>query len=341
MATHDTHLSPIPVTPKGGTYLSTLPSHAADAVAALRAASKSANTVRAYQADWSRWAAWCADKGHSPLPATPEQVAWYLADQVQQVKVSTLARHLATISKAHQVAGVPSPTRDTLVRDTLAGLRRVHGQRPKEAAGLLAADMRTTLDTLGGDLSGLRDRALLLVGWCAALRRSEIAGLCWGDIEQDPEGVRLLLRHTKTDHTGQGEQVGLAREQDLGVCPVAALERWRDAVAHERSDAVAADRPVFLSVSRHGQLGVDRLSGQAVGEIITRRCDQAGLAVRYQGHSLRKGLVQQATLAGVADSAVMATTRHKTVTMLRRYQGQVALVSNAAARGLLGGKVNQ
>jgi len=94
-------------------------------------------------------------------------------------------------------------------------------------------------------------------------------------------------------------------------------------------------------VSRHGQLGVDRLSGQAVGEIITRRCDQAGLAVRYQGHSLRKGLVQQATLAGVADSAVMATTRHKTVTMLRRYQGQVALVSNAAARGLLGGKVNQ
>lgn len=335
MATHDHTLSPIPVTPKGGTYLTTLPKEAADAVQTLRAASKSANTVRAYQSDWARWAAWCADKGQTPLPATPEQVAWYLADQVAQVKVSTLARHLATISKAHQVAGLSSPTRDTLVRDTLAGLRKVHGQRPKEAAGLLRHDMRVTLDTLGSDLAGVRDRALLLVGWCAALRRSELAGLTWGDIQPDPEGVRLVLRHTKTDKTGEGQLVGMAKETDLGVCPVWALTLWRDAVAHENSDAVAPDRPVFVSVSRHGRLGVAALSGQAVGEVIARRTAQAGLPVRYQGHSLRKGLVQQATLAGVPDSVVMQTTRHQGVSMLRRYQGQVALVSKSASRGLL------
>lgn len=339
MTTHDQSLSPIPVIPKGGTCLSTLPSAAADAVQALRAASKSPNTLRAYQSDWGRFSEWCSSHGRSSLPADPETVAWYLADQVGQVKVPTLSRHLATISKAHQVAGLQSPTRDTLVRDTLAGLRKVHGQPPREAAGLLAADMRATLDTLGGDLSSVRDRALLLVGWCGALRRSELATLTWGDIQQDPEGVRLVLRHSKTDELGQGQVVGVARETDLGVCPVRALESWREVLAHESSEVVQADRPVFLAVSRWGRLG-GQLTGQAVALIIERRTAQAGLPVRYQGHSLRKGLVQQALLAGVSDSQVMQTTRHQGVSMLRKYQGQVALVSKSAGRGLLSDRVN-
>jgi len=312
-----------------------LPPVLAGRVNELRQASKAENTRRAYLSDWRAWETWCQAHDLVALPAHPGTVCAYLADQADRVKVSTLRRHLATVSKAHELAGVSSPCRDTSVKDTLAGLRREKGTARSEAPGLLAGDLLATLDTLGSDLSGVRDRALLLVGWCAGLRRSEIAGLTWGDLTPDPAGLVLTLRRSKTDQAGEGRQVGLAREQvNRGACPVYALERWREALAHEGAELVAPGAPVFTQVTRWGHLG-GALSGQAVGAVIERRTNQAGLSVRYRGHSLRKGLVQQATLAGVADSAVMATTGHKTVTMLRRYQGQAGLVSKTASKGLL------
>lgn len=330
--THSPTHVPAHVSGHGGAPV--LPAVLADRVRDLRAASKAANTQRAYQADWRRWTTWCEAQGLCPLPAHPDTVSAYLADQAGSVKVSTLARHLATVSKAHQVAGLSSPCRETAVRDTLAGLRRTHGAPADEAPGLLADGMRVTLDCLPGDMAGLRDRALLLVGWCAGLRRSEVAGLTWGDLAADPDGLVLTLRHSKTDHTGQGRQVGLPRAADLGVCPVYALQTWREAVAHECAHLVADDAPVFVQITRHGHLG-GAMSGQAVAQVIQRRTAQAGLPGAYRGHSLRKGLVQEAKLAGVSDSAVMATTGHQSVTMLRRYQGSAGLVSRAASRGLL------
>lgn len=311
-----------------------LPSVLADRVTALRQASKSENTRRAYLSDWRAWETWCETHELVPMPAHPATVCAYLADQAERVKVSTLRRHLATVSKAHETAGLSSPCRDTSVKDTLAGLRREKGTARNEAPGLLAPDLLATLDTLGSDLAGVRDRALLLVGWCAGLRRSELAGLTWGDLTPDPLGVVVTLVRSKTDQAGEGRQVGLARESNLGTCPVYALERWRDTLAHESADLVGAGAPLFPRVDRWGHLG-GAMSGQAVGAVIERRTGQANLPTRYRGHSLRKGLVQQATLAGVADSAVMATTGHKTVTMLRRYQGQAGLVSKTAHRGLL------
>lgn len=311
-----------------------LPSVLADRVNELRQASKAENTRRAYLSDWRAWETWCLAHDLTPLPAHPGTVCAYLADQAERVKVSTLRRHLATVSKAHELAGVSSPCRDASVKDTLAGLRREKGTARSEAPGLLAGDLLATLDTLGGDLSGVRDRALLLVGWCAGLRRSEIANLCWGDLTPDPAGLVVTLVRSKTDQAGEGRQVGLARETTPGTCPVYALERWRSALAHENTELVAPGAPLFPRVDRWGHLG-GAMSGQAVGAVIERRTSQAGLPVRYRGHSLRKGLVQQATLAGVADSAVMATTGHKTVTMLRRYQGQAGLVTKTAHRGLL------
>ena len=321
-----------------------LPSVLADRVNELRQASKAENTRRAYLSDWRAWETWCQAHDLVPMPAHPATVCAYLADQAERVKVSTLRRHLATVSKAHELAGVSSPCRDTSVKDTLAGLRREKGTARSEAPGLLKGDLLTTLDTLGNDLSGVRDRALLLVGWCAGLRRSEIAGLTWADLTPDPEGLVLTLRRSKTDQAGEGRQVGLAREQvNRGACPVYALERLRETLSFYYGgintystgpELVAPGAPVFPRVDRWGHLG-GAMSGQAVGGVIERRTHQAGLPTRYRGHSLRKGLVQQATLAGVSDSAVMATTGHKTVTMLRRYQGQAGLVSKTASKGLL------
>jgi integrase len=312
-----------------------LPAHMADQVAQLREAGKAANTRRAYLSDWARFTTWCETHSLTAIPAHPDTVSAYLADQVQTVKVSTLRRHVATISKAHQVAGQPDPCKTAALADTLAGLRRTHGTPRDEAPGLMKHDMLQTLNSLGDTLSDVRDRAILLVGWCASLRRSEIAALTWGDIQPDPGGLVLVLRHSKTDKTGQGRTAGLARETVTHVCPVTALATWRDALgAIAGIDATADHAPVFVQVNRHGTPG-GSMSGQAIAQVIQRRTQQAGLSVRYRGHSLRKGLVQSATLAGVQDSVIMQTTGHKSVTMLRQYQGQIGLVSNAAHKGLL------
>ena len=336
MNQHHRHL-PTPVLTQSPTHadLPVLPVGMADKIADLKRASKSVNTQKAYQSDWRLWQTWCTSNGLVSIPAHPDTVSAYIADEAPRLKVSTLTRHLATVSKAHKVAGFPSPCQAVGVQDTLAGLRKTYGTARKEAPGLLADGLRATLDILGDDLAGHRDRALLLVGWCAGLRRSEIADMKWGDLLADPDGLVIVLRKSKTDQVGAGRQVGLAREADPTICPVSALAGWRNAVEKLTPGAVEAGAPIFTRVTKWGGQVTGNLSGQAVGFVIERRCRQAGLVVRYQGHSLRKGLVQQATMAGVTDSAVMATTGHQSVAMLRRYQSTAGLVTRSASRGLL------
>ena len=319
---------------------SVLPNDLAEAVARLQAASKSPSTQRAYAGDWKAFTTWCELRNLVPMPASAETVAAYMAapENVERLTVATLRRHLSTISKAHQVAKVPNPCKSSAVGDTVAGLRKTNTKPQKEAPGLLAEALRTTLDTLGTDLASLRDKVVLLVGWNLALRRSELAALTWGDISADladQDGVLVTVRRSKTDQQGAGQVLGLASHSNPARCPVVAIENWKAALeAAEGTEAVADTAPLLRQVNQHGQLG-GQLSGQAVAFIIGRKTSQAGLPTRYQGHSLRKGLIQEAKLAGVSDSAVMATSRHTSVTMLRRYQGQVGLVTTAASKGLL------
>lgn len=329
---------PTHVPTPGGHHVPTpvLPVVLAEKVQALRESSKADNTRRAYLSDWRSWSAWCDLHGHSPLPAHPDTVSAYLADKAGTVKVSTLRRHLATISKAHQVAGFPNPCRETAVRDTVSGLRRTYGTMPDEAPGLLADHLGQTLDSMGTDPLSVRDSALLLVGWCAGLRRSELCALTWGDLTPDPDGLVVTLRRSKTDQQGEGRQVGLARNSNPARCPVIALDRWRAVVETLTEPGTdLAGLPVFVTITRWGKMPTKNLTGQSVALVIKNRTRQAGLPIEYRGHSLRKGLVQSAHLAGVSDSAVMATTGHHSVTMLRRYQGQAGLVSRSASRGLL------
>ncbi len=313
-----------------------IPADLADRVRGLRDASASENTRRAYLSDWRRWDTWCAERGYASVPAHPDTVCAYLADQAERVKVSTLARHLATISKAHQVAGVANPCQSVAVRDTLRGLRRTRGTARSEAAALVAPDLRATLDALPDTLAGVRDRALLLAGWCGGLRRSEVAGLTWGDLAHVAGGVVVTLTRSKTDQMGAGRQVPLPRQGVATWCPVAALDALRERMAEHGPDLVADSAPVFVTVSRWDSPTRRALSGAAVAGVVTRRTAEAGLATRYRGHSLRKGLVVAASEAGVADSAIMATTGHRSVAMLRQYQGQADLMSRAASKGLVG-----
>jgi integrase len=296
--------------------------------------SKAANTLRAYRSDLRQFTTWCEGHHLTTLPAAPETVAAYAVDQRATHRLSTIRRQLSSIAKAHLVAGLPNPCASELLRATVSGLARQQPQTPKRATAMTPDYLRQTLTAIrGAELPDLRDRALLLVGWCAALRRSEIAGLRWCDIEIRPAGVVLTLHGTKTDKTGEGQRSPLAAEQAAAVCPVRALRAWQAVLVAIDPALIEGGAPVFRQVNRHGGLG-GGLSGHAVGAIVAGRSRSAGLE-GVTGHSLRRGLTQAAYLAGVGDSAIIQTTRHRSIAMLRTYQGDAGLIERAASRGLL------
>jgi integrase len=317
-----------------GNHALAMPAELNDAVRDAINASVAANTQRAYQSDLRTFTTWCSEQGVTPLPADPGTVGAYLAWLVSTGrKVTTVRRHLASISKAHQLAGVANPAQHEVVRGVMGGLQRQHGRTPDRATPLLATDVRRLLaGIVGDDAAAVRDRALVLVGWHGALRRQELANLTWGDVQQRPDGLVLELRGTKTDKAGEGQQVGLHREERHEVCPVAALQAWhRVCTSAGRGDSGAA---VFPRLHKSGRVTTQALSGQGVALVLSRRAEAVGLE-GVTGHSLRRGLVHQAHLAGVSDSRVMAATRHKSLTMLRIYQGEAGLVEQAPGRGLL------
>jgi integrase len=312
-----------------------IPADLADEITAAIRASKRPNTLKAYQSDLALFTTWCRLHNWSPLPADPETVAAYLVDQRKTHKLSTLRRHLATLSKAHQIAGLPNPCTSAVVVEVLKGLRNQYPQAPTRAAAMSPDHLRTVLAGIkGSELSSLRDRAVLLTGWAAALRRSEIAALKWADIDYQPDGILLTILGSKTDKAGTGQHAPLAAEPKAPkVCPVKALQAWQAACLAVSPLLTQPDQPVFRQVNRHGQLGAG-LTGHAINQIISARGTAAGLA-GFTGHSLRRGLAQSAHAAGVGDTAIMQTTRHRSVNQLRTYQGDAGLLTRAASKGLL------
>jgi len=293
-------------------------------------ANRAPNTYRAYRAAWRAFAAWCEAEGRAALPADPLTVADYLAFAAQQHKASTLAVHVAAIRAAHKAAGQPDPTADERVAATMRGIRRVHGQPPAQREPLTLDDLRAMLRTCGDDLAGLRDRALLLVGFAAALRRSEIVAL---DVEHIRlNGVlRITITRSKTDQEGQGVAKTIPRLADAELCPVRALRAWLDA-------AGIGSGAIFRSVNRWGKLG-RRLSPYDVARIVKRRAEAAGLDARMlAGHSLRAGFATTAALAGLDAVAIAEVTGHRSLNTLQRYIRAAGRVQADAISRVMGGQ---
>ena len=170
------------------------------------------NTRRAYRDDWRDFTAWCAARGLPALPAAPETVALSLTDLAGRCKTSTLQHRLSSISQAHQLAGHAahgSPTRHATVRAVWAGIRRAKGTAQAGKAPALTADVRAMVATLPDTLLGLRDRALLRLGFAGAFRRGELVGLDVGDLEAGRAGLVVTLRRSKTDQEGEGRKLGV------------------------------------------------------------------------------------------------------------------------------------
>jgi integrase len=296
--------------------------------ASFRAA-RSKSTLRAYEHDWKEFSTWCELNQVASLPASTQTLILYATDLTknQGRKWNTLARRLAAVSQVHRCSGLESPVWTLLMKQFLAGLRREIGVAPERKKPVLVPDLKRILSALPDGLLGKRDRALLLIGFTAALRRSELSGLDTGDIEHVPEGLIIHIRRSKSDQEGEGRKVGIPRGADSATCPVEALERWMSAAGIDSG-------AVFRSMNRHGQVLQKRLSGEGVAIVVKRSVQKLGYdPALFAGHSLRSGLATSAAAAGTGERIIMNQTGHRSLTTLRRYIRDGDLFrENAAAR---------
>ena len=283
--------------------------------ARLQAAGLAANTRRAYGFDWADFTSWCESAGRASLPATADTVSLYVVALARAGRlVATMERRCAAIAHYHLAAGMPSPiTAD--VREVLYGLRRKLGCAPQHAkAALSVEELQAMLAATAKDARGVRDRALLLLGFAGGLRRSELSGLDVADVRVVEEGLEVRLRRSKTDQEGRGRELGVHRGRRKATCPVRALEAWMV----ERGRWAG---PVFAVVERpSGRLTRRRLSPQGCAAVVKAAAKAAGLdPARYAGHSLRAGLATVAAEHGASEKAIMARTGHRSVAMVQRY----------------------
>lgn len=289
-----------------------------DSVAEYLRQSVADNTQKAYKADLAHFYAW-----GGVIPASPEMVAAYLAAYAGTLAVATLTRRIASISKAHKMAGFESPTSSEIVRMTLRGIKRTHGRPQTQAALLCRDDLILVLNAIPDDLRGCRDKAILLIGFCAALRRSELCRIRYEDLQFTAEGLILTLPRSKTDQTGEGRKIGIPFGKGR-VCPIKTLQDWL-------AMSGITDGHIFRAVDGGGVIG-NHLSDRTICNIVKSRVGLVGLnPALYSGHSLRAGLATSAARQGYSSWSIRAQTGHKSDAMLARYIRGGSLFNNNAA----------
>jgi site-specific recombinase XerD len=293
----------------------------------LAKAEKAASTRKAYTTDFRLFREWCDARGVPALPAVPETVASYLAAHAASSKPSTLGRRIAAIRYAHKLAGLEPPTDAEGVKATMRGIRRTFGGARVRKVPAIAAKMRTMAALAPDRLTGLRDRALLLVGFAGAFRRSELVALDVADIEETETGMLARIRHSKTDQESQGETIAISRG-DI-ACPVKALREWLQAAGIESG-------AIFRPIDKGGTVRTSRLTCRSVANIVKAYATAAGFdAATFSGHSLRSGFLTSAAANGASIFKMMDVSRHKSVDTLRGYVRDAELFKDHAGTGLL------
>jgi site-specific recombinase XerD len=277
-------------------------------------AAQAINTTRAYASDWKQFTAWCDRYRLEPLPAPAAVVGLYLTSLAKRgLAVSTIRRRAAAIARAHRQAGHLPATSDPGVLTVMEGIARVHGSAPNKKTALLRDPLLELIDRIDtGDTAGLRDRALLLLGFAVGLRRSEIVALQVEDLSPSPDGIRIRIARSKTDQYGRGQELLIVYAEAPRPCPVRALRAWLDA-------AQITTGAIFRRVTRTGAIS-SPLTAQTVALIIKKRARAAGLDPReFAGHSLRAGYATQAARDGHHPTQIAATTRHQDQRVLAGY----------------------
>lgn len=274
--------------------------------------SKSKNTLRAYQSDFRDFLLFCNKNSFSSMPTQPKIIALYITQLSKTSKFSTLKRRIASISVLHKLKGHYLDTKHPIIMENLHGIKRTLGSRQKAKKPILISDLKSIIKAI--DQENIRDKALILVGFSGGFRRSELVNIDYDDIEFVPEGVKILIRRSKTDQSGEGSIKAIPYFDNQEFCPVIALKNYINVKFSKINDGKIFD-----------------LSDKSVALIIKRYAKKAGLdSSKYAGHSLRSGFATTAAEFGAEERNIMAMTGHKTTQMVRRYIQEANLFKNNA-----------
>jgi len=277
--------------------------------------SKASNTLRAYRSDYKDFAGFCFKNGFKPMPSEPKVLSLYLTYLSKSSKFSTLKRRLASISVIHRISGHYIDVKHPIITENLMGIKRAKGSYQKSKKPILINELKSIIDVIDQDKNEknkLRNKALILVGFAGGFRRSELVAIEFEDVEFVSEGIKIFVKRSKTDQSGEGMTKGLPYFHTQNYCPVVSLKNW-----FEKSEIKSgkifdiSDKSVALTVKKYTAL--------------------AGLdSNKYSGHSLRSGFATSAADAGAEERSIMATTGHKTTQMVRRYIQEANLFKNYA-----------
>ena len=277
--------------------------------------SKALNTLRAYKADYKDFAGFCIKYGFKSMPTEPKVISLYLTHLSQTSKFSTLKRRLASISVIHKLSGHYIDTKHPMITENLMGIKRVKGSYQKAKKPILINDLKLIVNVIDKDKNEKRrvkNRALILVGFAGGFRRSELVAILLEDIDFVNEGVKIFIKRSKTDQSGEGMTKGSPYFSNSAYCPVISLKNW-----------------IQQSGIKSGK--IFDMSDKSVALTIKKYTAIAGLdSNKYSGHSLRSGFATSAAELGAEERSIMAMTGHKTSQMVRRYIQEANLFKNNA-----------
>jgi len=278
--------------------------------------SKALNTLRAYQADFKDFSAFCYKNGFSSIPTEPKILALYLTHLSSNSKFSTLKRRIASISVIHKMKGHYLDTKHPIIMENLHGIKRAKGSNQKSKKPLLINDLKLIINAIDqsnqSEKKKIRDKALILLGFSGGFRRSELVNINNDDVEFVNEGVKIFIKRSKTDQSGEGMTKAIPYFDNKLFCPVTNLKKWIEYTKNQ-SDKIfdISDKSVALIIKKYALLsGLD--------------------ADRYGGHSLRSGFATSTAESGAEERNIMAMTGHKTTQMVRRYIKEANLFKNNA-----------
>jgi len=278
--------------------------------------SKSANTLRAYQSDYNDFSLFCSKNGFQAMPTQPKILALYITHLSSYSKYSTLKRRLASISILHKTKGHYIDTKHPIIMENLMGIKRTNGSNQKGKKPLLINDLKALINAIHQsnekDKRKIRDKALVLIGFSGGFRRSELVDIQYEDLEFVSEGVKIFVKRSKTDQSGEGMTKAIPYFDNKKFCPVNALKNW-----------------IEIFDLKKGK--IFDISDKSVALIIKKYANYAGLdSHRYAGHSLRSGFATSTAESGAEERNIMAMTGHKSTEMVRRYIKEANLFKNNA-----------
>lgn len=292
-----------------------------------RKSARSFNTRKSYESDWKQFVAWCEKNRVPSLPSNPAVVILYIDDMAEEKKkVTTIKRHITSISQMHQEKGFEPPTKHNDVRLHIQAIENELGTRPTQKQAATATIIKKFCDHLPDTLKGLRDRAILQVGFAGALRRSEISAINLEDIEFHDEGFTLFILKSKSDQSREGSLIGIK----YGIhpyCPVRTLQQWIQ-------QSGIRSGSLFRRMDKAGRI-LERISDKSIERIVKASAKRAGFNPdEFAGHSLRRGFITTAKRNGMDEFDIMQHTRHKSLTTMRRYIDKSDVFKNNPTNGL-------